>query len=214
MYYFEDPHCQDRIRKFLIDKPLSFLNGDKLNFIIFMIRQHGLQNIFEVGTFAGGTAYLLAKEFPNSQITTIDLNNFEEYFQQWDHRDKILTSLQQGYPEINMQVDSIACIQNIYKSLSPNASFLTGDLKLVDISNCDAIIIDGDHTEHGLLSDLDYCYTNMKPGLIFVDDCVHEHIKRACEDFCSRNSIECKFEVYCNYNDSYSGLDLCVIRKH
>ena len=78
MYYFEQSDSQDRITEFLIEKPLSFLNGDKLNFIIFMIRQHGLQNIFEIGTFAGGTTYLLSKEFPNSQITTIDLNNFEE----------------------------------------------------------------------------------------------------------------------------------------
>ena len=213
MYYFEQSDSQDRITEFLIEKPLSFLNGDKLNFIIFMIRQHGLQNIFEIGTFAGGTTYLLSKEFPNSQITTIDLNNFEEYFQQWDHREKILTSIQQGYPEIDMQEDSIIRVQEIYKSLSPNARFLTGDFKSVDISNYDAIIIDGDHTEQGLLSDLNYCYTNMKPGLIFVDDCAIAHIKQTCEDFCSRNNIEYKFEVMCDYGTS-SGLDLCVIRKH
>jgi hypothetical protein len=211
MYYFEQSYCQDRIREILINKPLSFLNGDKLNFIIFMIKQHGLHNIFEVGTFAGGTTYLLSKEFPNSQITTIDVNNFEEYFQQYG-QEWILTSIQQGYPEINMQIDSVVCVQEIYKSLSPNAKFLTGNLKLVDISNFDAIIIDGDHTEHGLLSDLDYCYTNMKAGLIFVDDCVHTHIKRACEDFCSRNNIEYKFEVFCDYG-TISGKDLCVIEK-
>jgi len=212
MYYFEDSNCQDRIKNFFIDKPLSFLNGDKLNYIIFMIHQHGLQNILEVGTFAGGTTYLLAREFPNSQITTIDLNNFEEYFQKWDHA-RILTSIQQGYPEVNMQIDSVVRVQNIYKSLSPNARFLTGDLKSVDISNCDAIIIDGDHSTKGLLSDLNYCYTNMKPGMIFVDDCVHKHIKQGCEDFCSRNNIEYKFEVHCDYG-TISGLDLCVIRKH
>lgn len=212
MYYFTEPYCQDLIKEIFIKKPLSLLNGDKLNFIIFMIRQHGLQNIFEVGTFAGGTAYLLSKEFPNSQITTIDLNNFEEYFQQWDHREKILTSIQQGYPEINMQVDSVVRIQEIYKSLSPNARFLTGNLKSVDISNCDAIIIDGDHSTHGLLSDLEYCYTNMKPGLIFVDECVHSHIKQACEEFCSFNKIEYAFEVHCDYG-TMSGKDLCVIEK-
>ena len=211
MYYFEDPYCQDRIRKFLIDKPLSFLNGDKLKFIIFMVRKYGLQNILEVGTFAGGTTYLLSKEFPNSQITTIDLNNFEAYFQKPDHA-RILTSIQQGYPEINMQIDSVVRVQEIYKSLSTNARFLTGDLKSVDISNCDAIIIDGDHSISGLLSDLNYCYSNMQPGFIFVDDCVHAHITQACEDFCSQNNIEYTFEVHCDYK-TISGLDLCVIRK-
>ena len=211
MYYFEQAYCQDRIREIFIKKPLSMLNGDKLNFIIFMIRQHGLQNIFEVGTFAGGTTYMLSKEFPNSQITTIDLNNFEEYFQQPDHN-RILTSIQHGYPEIDMQVNNVVRIQEIYKSLSPNARFLIGDLKSVNISNCDAIIIDGNHTEHGLLSDLEFCYTNMKPGLIFVDDCVHPHIKNACKDFCYRNNIEYSFEVFCDYG-TISGKDLCVIEK-
>ena len=211
MYYFEQQYCQDKIREILINKPLSFLNGDKLNFIIFMIKKHGLDNIFEVGTFAGGTTYLLSKEFPNSQITTIDINNFEEYFQQYG-QERILTSIQQGYPEINMQVDSVVRVQEIYKSLSPNARFLTGDLKLIDISNCDTIIIDGDHTKHGLLSDLNYCYTNMKPGFIFVDDCVHSHIKQACEEFCSVNKIEYTFEVHCDYG-TISGKDLCVIEK-
>lgn len=212
MYTFQQPLCQDQIKKFLIEKPLSLLNGDKLNFIIFMIKQQGLTNILEVGTFAGGTAYLLAKEFNNSQITTIDLNNFEEYFQQYDHRDKILKSLQQQYPEINIQEDSIVCIQEIYKSLSPNAEFLTGDVTSVNVSNCDAIIIDGDHNINGLQSDLDYCYTNMTSGLIFVDDCVHAHIKKTCVDFCVRNNIEYSFEVHCDYGTT-SGKDLCVITK-
>ena len=211
MYYFEQSYCQDLIKKILIDKPLSLLNGDKLNFIIFMIKQNRLINILEIGTFAGGTTYLLSKEFPDSQITTIDLNNFEEYFQQYG-QETILTSIQQGYPAINMQVDSIVRVQEIYKSISPNARFITGDVKSVDISNVDAIIIDGDHTEHGLLSDLEYCYATMKPGFIFVDDCVHTHIKRACEEFCSRNKIECAFEVHCDYG-TISGNDLCVIRK-
>ena len=205
MYYFEQTYCQDRIREIFIDKPLSFLNGDKLNFIIFMIRKYGLQNILEVGTFAGGTTYLLSKEFPNSQITTIDINNFEEYFQQYG-QEIILTSIQQGYPEINMQVDSVVRIQEIYKSLSPNARFMVIDLKSVDVSSCDAIIIDGNHTEQGLLSDLEYCYASMKSGFIFVDDCVHTHIKQTCEEFCSHNNIEYSFEVFCDYG-TMSGKD-------
>jgi len=211
MYYFNQPYCQDLIKEIFIKKPFSRLNGDKLKSIIFIIKKHGLQNILEIGTYAGGTTYLLSKEFPNSQITTVDLNNFEEYFQKWDHA-KFLINDQKLYPDVAMQADSIAHIQEIYKSLSPNARFLTGNVTSVDISSCDAIIIDGDHSTPRLLSDLEYCYTNMKSGFIFVDDCVHGHIKRACEDFCSRNNIEYKFEVYCDYG-TISGNDLCVIRK-
>jgi hypothetical protein len=213
MYYFENPKSQTQIKEFFVNKPLSFLNGPKLEHIIFIIRKFNLKNILEVGTFAGGTTYLLAKEFTNCQITTIDLNNFEEYFKQYDHKDKILASIKSGYPEVDIQETSVVKIQEIYKSLSPNATFITGDLTSMDITDFDAVIIDGDHTKHGLLSDLEYCYTNMKPGLIFVDDCVHPHIKQACENFCSRNNIEYKFEVYCDYG-TISGNDLCVIGKH
>lgn len=212
MYYFEQSHCQDLIKEIFIKKPLSFLNGDKLNFMIFMIKEKGLKNILEVGTFAGGTTYLLSKEFPNNQITTVDINNFEEYFHQFDH-EKILKSIQQGYPEINIQEDSVVRIQEIYKSLSPNATFVVGDLRSIDISNVDTVIIDGDHTEEGLLSDLEYCYTNMKPGLIFVDDCVHTHIKKCCKMFCRRKDINYTLEVFCDYG-TISGKDLCVIEKH
>jgi hypothetical protein len=213
MYYFENSKSQTQIKEFFVNKPLSFLNGPKLEHIIFIIRKFNLKNILEVGTFAGGTTYLLAKEFPNCQITTIDLNNFEEYFKQYDHKDKILASIKSGYPEVDIQETSVVKIQEIYKSLSPNATFITGDLTSMDITDFDAVIIDGDHTEQGLLSDLNYCYTNMKTGLIFVDDCAIAHIKKTCEDFCSRNNIEYKFEVMCDYGTS-SGLDLCVIRKH
>lgn len=212
MYYFEELYCQDQIKKIFIARPLSLLNGDKLNFIIFMIREKGLSNILEVGTFAGGTTYLLSKEFPESIITTIDLNNFESYFQQHDH-EKILISIQQGYPEINIKADSVARIQEIYKSLSSNAKFIVGDLKSVDISRCDAVIIDGDHSNEGLMSDLEYCYKNMKPGLIFVDDCAYPHIKQTCETFCLQNRINYKLEVFCDYG-SIAGKDICVIEKH
>lgn len=212
MYYFEKTYCQDMIKEIFIKRPFSRLNGPKLKFIISTIKEHGLKNILEIGTYAGGTTYLLAKEFPNSQITTVDLNNFEEYFQQWDH-EKFLMADQLWYPEINMEVNSIARIQAIYKSLSQNAKFITSNVKSIDVSNFDAIIIDGDHSINGLLSDLEYCYTGMKSGFIFVDDCVFPHIQQTCKEFCSRNNIECTFEVYCNYK-TIAGNDLCVIRKH
>ena len=210
-YRFEDPLYQDLIKKIFIERPLSRLNGPKLTFIMSMIKEHKLKNILEIGTYAGGTAYLLSKEFPDCQITTIDLNNFEEYFKKWDH-DRFLISDQQRYPEVYIDVNSIIYIQEIYKSLSPNAKFIVGNLTSIDISSCDAIIIDGDHNTRALLSDLEYCYNNMKPGVIFVDDCVYPHLKKTCEDFCASKNIKCTFEVYKNYKTA-SGYDLCVIRK-
>lgn len=212
MYYFNESYCQDLIKEIFIKKPLSFLNGDKLNYIISAIKENNLTNILEIGTFAGGTTYLLSKEFPNSQITTIDLNNFDEYFKDKSHK-KILTSIKEGYPEVGLKGGKIKQIQSIYKSLSPNATFLTGDLKTIDITKHDAIIVDGDHTYQGLMSDLEYCYRYMQPGLIFVDDCVHKHITQCCKDFCLKYNAEFEFAVYCDYN-TISGKDLCIIKKH
>lgn len=211
MYYFEQDHCQDKIKDILINRPLSLLAGDKLNFIIFMIKKYRLTNILEVGTFAGGTSYLLSKELPDSQITTIDLNNFEEYFKQPGH-DKILKSIKEGYYDLDIDSTSIRKIQKIYKSMSSNVRYLTGNLTSIDISNFDAVIIDGDHTIEGLISDLNYSFKNMKSGLIFVDDCVHAHIKQCCEEFCKANNIEYEFSVHCSYGE-ISGTDLCVIKK-
>lgn len=212
MFYFNEPYCQDLIKEVFINRPLSFLAGNKLNFIISTIKENNLTNILEIGTFAGGTTYLLSKEFPNSQITTIDLNNFGEYFKQYDH-EKILTSIKEDYPEVELDASHITQIQSIYKSLSPNATFLTGDLKTIDISKHDAIIVDGDHKYESLMSDLVYCYRHMHPGLIFVDDCVHKHITQCCKDFCLKYNAEFNFHVYCDYG-TISGKDLCIIKKH
>jgi len=212
MFYFNEPYCQDLIKKIFIERPLSRLNGPKLTFIMSMIKEHKLKNILEIGTYAGGTAYLLSKEFPDCQITTIDLNNFEEYFKKWDH-DRFLISDQQSYPEVYIDVNSNIYIQEIYKSLSPNAKFIVGNLTSIDISSCDAIIIDGDHKYESLMSDLVYCYRHMHPGLIFVDDCVHKHITQCCKDFCLKYNAEFNFHVYCDYG-TISGKDLCIIKKH
>jgi hypothetical protein len=214
MYYFNQPHCQDLIKEIFVQTPFSRLAGPKLNFIIAMIKQHDLTDILEIGTYAGGTAYLLAKEFPHSQITTVDLNNFEEYFQELDGA-KFLRSHQTRYPQVDMQAHSMVHIQKIYKDLSPNCRWLTGDVTSIDVTNCDAVIVDGDHTITGMLSDLNHCWTNMRPGLVFVDDCVYPGIRRVCEEFCSRHGIEHTFEVHSDYQHlgSYVGMDLCVMRK-
>lgn len=211
MYYFHQAYCQKIIEKIFIEKPLSLLGEEKLKFIVKTIKNKNLKNILEVGTFAGGTAYLLSKEFPNNQITTIDLNKFNEYFLQHDHQ-KILKFLKERYFDIDINENNLYKIQEIYKKLSPNVTFLTSNVESLDVSTYDAIIIDGDHSSRGLLSNLKYCYNNMKSGIIFVDDCVYPHIKQCCIEFCQQKNINCNFDVYCNYKN-ISGNDLCIIEK-
>jgi hypothetical protein len=211
MYNFLDPSHQDSIKEIFKQRPLSLLGANKLDHIIFIIREFALENILEIGTFAGGTAYLLAAKFPHTRVTTVDINNFPEYFKQYDQI-KILHSLQAVYPEIPIDEHSVDLIQNVYKSLSPNAEFTTVDIQSINIFDYQAIIIDGDHTEQGLMSDLSYCYHGMKSGVVFVDDCVHPHIRACCEQFCIDNDASYEFAVYCDYG-SIKGHDLCVIKK-
>lgn len=209
MYYFDQLYDQDQIEKILIEKPLSLLIGKKLDFIISTIKDKNLKNLLEIGTFAGGTSYILSTEVPNCKITSIDINDFYTYFNndRW-----ILESLKQRYFNIDININNFYKIQDIYKKLSPSCVFLCGSVRSIDVSNFDAVIIDGNHTSEGLMDDLEYCYNNIKKGVIFVDDCVYAHIRKCCEQFCLEKNLECEFVVYCDYGTK-SGEDLCVIEK-
>lgn len=215
MYSLDDHTHSDVIKEIFSTRVLSLLGNVKLDYIISKIRISSLQNILEIGTFAGGTAYILAKNFPNKKIYTIDVNKFDEYFKQLDHYPKILGHVKNLYPEIEINEDSIVKIQNIYKSLCSNTHFLQGDVSIVDFNDIDCVIIDGDHSPDALLKDLNYTYNNMKQGLIFVDDCVYPYIAKTCKEFCRRHNLDYEFSVYCSYNNNpFKGFDICLIKKN
>ena len=215
MYEFENELDKPFIEEILIKNPLFLLGGFKLKCIIDTINKYNLNNILEVGTFAGGTSYLLAKQFPYKTITTADINNFEVYFTLFDHG-KHLEMIQTWYPNINIQPNSIVKIQQIYKNNCENLTLFEGNWHTVDISTFDAILIDGDHSIDALLADLTYAYANMKkPGIIIVDDCVFPHIRQHTQEFCISNSLPFSFECPSTYNrfngDIIQGDDLCII---
>jgi precorrin-6B methylase 2 len=204
MYEFDNELDKPFIEEILINKPLSLLGGFKLKYITDTINKHNLNKILEVGTFAGGTTYLLAKQFPNKSITTVDINNFEVYFTKFDHN-KHLEMIQSWYPNINIQVNSIVKMQQLYKNNCENLTLFEGNWHTMDISTFDAILIDGDHSIDALLADLKYAHANMKkPGIIIVDDCEFSLIRECTQEFCTANNLSFSFE--CSINE-----DLCII---
>ena len=216
MYEFDNELDKLLIEEILVNfKPLSLLGGVKLKCIIDTINKYDLNNILEVGTFAGGTAYLIGKQFPDKSITTADINNFEVYFTTLDH-DKHLEMIQNWYPNINIQPNSIVKIQQIYKNNCENLTLFEGNWHTMDISTFDVIFIDGDHSVTALLADLTYAYANMKkPGIIIVDDCVYPFIRLYVQEFCISNSLPFSFECHSTYTqfngDIIQGDDLCII---
>lgn len=215
MYEFDNELDKSFIEEILIKNPLYLLGGYKLECIINTINKYNLNNILEVGTFAGGTTYLLGKQFPDKSITTVDINNFEVYFTQLDH-DKHLAMIQGWYPNINIQPNSIVKIQQIYKNNCENITLFEGNWHTMDISTFDAILIDGDHSIDALLADLTYAHANMKkPGIIIVDDCVFSHIRKHTHEFCISNNLSFSFECPSTYNRFNGGIiqgdDLCII---
>jgi hypothetical protein len=81
----------------------------------------------------------------------------------------------------------------------------------VDISQMDCVIVDGDHKTEVLEADLEYCYANMKPGIIFVDDCMHQHISDGSKKFAAAHNLELVFfDQYVEHLGEWK-TDLCAI---
>jgi hypothetical protein len=215
MYYFENENDREFIISTFIKKPCSLMHSEKTDRIIESIKKFNCQNILEIGTFAGGTAYLLKKNLNDRSVTTIDINRFDQFFNMYDHR-KILKSLKNGYPEIHIDKNSILKIQKIYKDLEPEITFLEGTINDVDIEKYDFFIVDDDHRADVLYSNLESIYQKMEKGIIVVDDCVHEHIKNTCISFCEKNNIQEKdyyFDTFMDYG-TIKGYDLFFIIKN
>jgi len=215
MYEFDNQLDNFFIEEIFINNPLSLIGGVKLEFIINTINKYNLNNILEIGTFAGGTAYKLAKIFPDKSIVTADINDFEVYFTKLDH-DKHLKMIQDWYPAVNIQANSLVKIQQIYKNNCTNLALFEGNWHTMDVANVDLIIIDGDHSTDSLLADLSYAHANMKKsGIILVDDCVYMGIKKTTLDFCIANnltfSLECPSTITRPDGEIIQGCDMCII---
>ena len=208
MYRVDDSSVEKEVIEILTSRPLSLMPVNKLTHIIKAINDYKLTQVLEIGTFAGGTTYILAKALPSKSITTVDPSNFEEYFTNYEHLNHLMV-LQSRYPELTLEPASFRHIQKLYKKQCDNITLITDVVHNVDISQMSCIILDGSHKDEVLKTDLEYCYANMKPGIIFVDDCMYQQIKKGVNRFAKEHNLEL---VYFNieHNGEWKP-DLCAI---
>jgi hypothetical protein len=208
MYRVDDASVEKEVIEILTSRPMSLMPINKLTPIIKAINDFKLTQILEIGTFAGGTTYILAKAFPNNSITTVDPSNFEEYFEMQGHPDHLM-HLQSKYPELTLEPASFRHIQKLYKKQCGNITLITDVVHNVDISQMDCIIVDGSHKDDILKTDLEYCYANMKPGIIFIDDCMYQQINECANEFAKEHNLELVyFDI--EHNGEWK-TDLCAI---
>lgn len=208
MYRVDDSSVEKEVIEILTSRPLSLMPMNKLKFIIQAINDYKFTQVLEIGTFAGGTAYILAKTFKNNTITTVDPSNFEEYFTKQNHITH-LKILQSKFPELLLEPASFRHIQKLYKKKCDNITLITDVVYNVDISQMSCIIVDGGHKVEDIKKDLAYCLENMKPGIIFVDDCMYQHINQCVNTFAKK--YNCELVYFDIERNGEWALDLCAI---
>lgn len=191
----------EALSKKLIEYPFALM-GDKLDIVIEHCKEYNIKNLLEVGTFCGGSAYVLGKNLPDTAITSIDTNTFEEFFSTSEN-DNVKEFFPSYFEDLTWH--HLPELQKFYGSQCANVRLATNTLRNIDISNFDAIILDGDHHQHELEQDLNYVIANRKTRLIFVDDCSHFHIWKTVRTTTARHR---KLKLIYTYND-----DLAVIRR-
>lgn len=207
MYRVDDSSVEKEIIEILTSQPMSLM-PNKLTYIIKAINDYKLTQVLEIGTFAGGTAYILAKALPSNTITTVDPNNFEEYFTIHIHTNHLIY-LQSKYPELILEPASFRHIQKLYKKECDNITLITDVVHNVDISQMSCIIVDGSHKQEDVGTDLEYCYANMQPGIIFIDDCMYQHINETVKTFAKKYNLELVyFDI--EHNGEWKP-DLCAV---
>ena len=157
----------------LLEEPFALLQ-DKLDIIIQVCIEHDVKDLLEVGTFAGGSTYILGKSLPNTHILSIDLNDFHTFF--GNEQNNNVRKYIDNYFE-HLEFEHLPQIQRFYNNQLTNIDMQSGILRKLDISKYDAIILDGDHNEEGLKRDIKYVLKNNSKCIIFVDDTDYKHIR-------------------------------------
>ena len=119
------------------------------------------KNILEIGTFDGVNAFILSKLFPNSKITTIDLESVNEEFTNFYNRNS------------SNKLEKFILLRNSILKKCSNIHFLEkNSLNLILDNNCyDLIWIDGAHGYPILSIDIANSIRMItKNGYILCDD--------------------------------------------
>lgn len=179
------------IKERLIDRPLSFLSAYKLSCIISILKKTKIENFLEIGTWIGGTTYVLSNRFPDIHFDTVDINDFARMYKE-NHR--LVKCLElELVQKINFK--DLRQLQHFYRSHSKNVNFIDADQFVWKDKFYDAVLIDGDHDTLALRNDLTNAFNHIRnTGLIFVDDTSYPHIRTEVEYFCKENRLRVKFK--------------------
>lgn len=179
--------------KMLLDDPVSLLDT-KIEVIIDLCKKHQVKNLLEIGSFAGGSAYKIAKELNNVKITSIDINEFDSYFSEPGNA-HILEMLHKRYKPNIIYPDTMLKIQDLYNKSASNLTIKQSELYDLDITPFDLIIVDGDHRDHIVEQELEFIFNNKNKCIIVIDDIGYPpfSIKKAIENFCSKYHLNISY---------------------
>lgn len=180
------------VKKALLERPLSLMSEDKNAVLQRMAKKSRPKKILEIGTFAAGTAYRLAKANPQAEVVSIDVNDFEFMFA--DGKNKIIFRMMQTiYGHISIGVEDILKVQKIYENACENLTLRNATVTDIDVSDFDFVLVDGDHSSQGCLLDLETIVANNDKCNIVVDDCYFNQINILLEPFAQRNNMKLKY---------------------
>ena len=150
------------------------------------------KKIAEIGVRAGYSAWTFLQACPEAKYYGFDANNG--------------THGGQGGEDGKYSIWAKKILKNYEVEIINIDTQKTNDL---DISNIDLFHIDGDHTEQGVMHDLDLAFSCInKSGLILIDDVTFlESVKNGVEKWINKNNDIVFFE----YIESLRGE--CLIRK-
>lgn len=182
----------DKVKRDLLENPLSLMGEDKNAVLQRMVKKSRAKKILEIGTFAAGTAYRLAKANPHAEVVSIDINNFKSIFSNGSNN-PIIRMIETKYSHINFGVEDILKVQKIYESECDNLTLRQATVTDIDVSDFDFILVDGDHSTQGCSLDLETIVQNNNKCNIVVDDCYLKQIHKLLEPFAKRNNMKLKF---------------------
>jgi predicted O-methyltransferase YrrM len=147
--------------------------------------------ILEFGTFRGRSTYLMAKNSkdPNAQVYTVDIGKSMDFSAKngETYPDYVVGDVFQNHAE---------------PSVKSRVTQLIGDSSTMDFSaytnSIGMVIVDGDHSYNGALSDISNALKMVKPGgYIVVDDYVRwwPGVLQAVDELARKHGLEFKYMI-------------------
>jgi cephalosporin hydroxylase len=152
------------------------------------------ETVLELGTWMGGTIQFLAKNNPNLIFHTIDICD-PDLWHSWyaSNPQSNLFKFLNECEISNISPEDIIHIQKAHIEDYPNIHNHKGISTSLEINDISLLLIDANHTEDHVLSELEYYFPRMKKDrYIFLDDFYESQVKSAIKKFTENKSLRVK----------------------